>query len=406
MKIRRIIATMLSALLFSLALSGCGIIYPDLPASGNADSANNGPVITEAQEEEAEPETETANPMAPITDDDEFEAWLGIPIDTSVLPSKVNMFIIGGELAHVTFTLQSDDGKGLECTLRGTKNSESAKNPIELIAGIYASKLSEINEITIAANEGDIVLNNVHDNGEEYYDITYWDYNDAHFTLTVKGELTKDKTAALYQSVLKAIGAGDINIEGKKIEPLKYDIDPSNIGDGQFACDIRNIERTDDVLKADFTLYTMDLYDMVDIANLTTWDTIIICGEELEVTSIENGQPVDFNDEQGPRNVVIINDGLEAGGVELIAYEGGTYRIFGFDDHATYTKQCTVNLEISEDAVLIDTSDLEYPEGMTFNVEQFEALKDKETDPGFNYLGTTVRIESNKVVEMNRKFIP
>lgn len=405
MKLKRFFTILFAMNLCTMMLLGCGIVYPDLSTPSDTNNKDNVPAITEVEPEE-QPETEMTNPMVPVTNDDEFEAQLGITIDTSMLPSKVNMFIISGELAHVTFTVQSETGSGMECILRGTKNDESAANPVELIAGIYGADLNDVNEITITTDSGDILLNNVHSNGDDYYDVTYWDYNGIHFTLTVLGELEKNKTAELYQSVLKAIGISDVNLEGKTIEPLKYDIDASNITDGQFAADIKNIERVDDVLKADFTLYTMDLYDMVDISNLTTWDTIVISGEELEVKNIEIGNPVDFQDGEGPRNVVIINGGVEEGGAEFIAYEGGTYRFFGFDDHATYTEQCSVNLEISEDAVLTDTSDLEYPDGITFNVEQFEALKDKATDPGFRYLSTTVRIESGKVVEMNRKFIP
>lgn len=377
-----------------IALTGCG--SPE--------------VITEPVEnvndalEEAE--VGMANPMVSVSSDSEFMDKLGIALDTSCINGEnIERYIISDEIAHVAFNVSDPEGNSVKCILRGTKNDELAKNPTELIAGVYASDFAEPNEVLVPSEKGDISFNTVYSESENDT-VSYWDYDGVHYTFSVDGNISQMLISELNDSALRAIGVTISEPSGKYIAPLEESVDINNIDDAMFNASISNIATADGITTADVTLYTMDLYDVVDITTMTPGDTIFVNGEEIVVSTIDEGNPVDFNDGQGQRNVILVNGGIEEGGTELIGYEGGTYRFFGFDDHASYTEKGTVNMEIASDAIINDTSDLDNPDGVTIAASELVNLKDKEFDPGFNLLNTRIRVVDNKVVEIERKYIP
>lgn len=351
-------------------------------------------------------EASMANPMVPVASDSEFTEKLGFAIDSSCLNGEnIERFIIGDELAHVGFDVNDPEGKSVKCILRGTKNDEFAKNPTELIAGLYATDFSDPNVLNISTENGDINFNTVY-SSSEHETVSYWDYEGVHYTLSIEGDISQMLISELNDAALRATNVKVLEAEGKYIAPLEETVDINNISDAMFNATLTNIVNADGITTADVTLYTMDLYDVVDVTTMAPGDTILVKGEEIVVNDVKDGNPVDFNDGEGPRNVIFVNGGIEEGGTELIGYEGGTYRYFGFDDHASYSERGTVNMEIKSDAIINDTSDLEHQEGIIIPTEELVTLEDKEFDPGFNCLNTRVRIVDNKIVEINRIYIP
>ena len=78
-------------------------------------------------------------------------------------------------------------------------------------------------------------------------------------------------------------------------------------------------------MQMDVTVYTYDVYDMVDIATLKEGDTIVIRGEEVVVTSLEQN------------NVgLIINGGIEENGYELCTDNTTVWFESGFNDAKSY----------------------------------------------------------------------
>ena len=96
-----------------------------------------------------------------------------------------------------------------------------------------------------------------------------------------------------------------------------------------------------------FDAYSMDLYEISDVDNLNIDDTI-----EFGTPDVITVRTIEKNG-----NNVIINDGIDMGGVELGLNESAMYyRSYGWDDYATYTKRKTLNLPIADNLTLIDDS--------------------------------------------------
>lgn len=420
-KNNRIIAVPV-ALLLSTALCACNVKVDVAPADGN-DSA-----FDETSEEimgiEEEEMAGMANPMVEVINDSDFSDKLGINIDTSYISGEeLKRFVIGDTLADIRFKVTNVDGDLIECMLRATKDEKAAQNPYELIAGIYANDLSEEVSVTYPSDEGDIELISV-DSKSDNCQITRWDFGSTHYVFVVFGTTSQMQLSALYDSLMLATGID--HASRLSLEPLVSSIDVTDISGGEFAVNIDNIETDENGTIADFTVYTMDLYDAVEVNSLAPGDVIKVrelSDEDLKTIVVETVEhkTVSYSAHEealgagsaGDKDVVIINGGLDKigeGGVEFIADEGGTYRYFGFDDYGTYVKQGTVNLQIAEDAEIVDhsedwNSEEEVPAGVTLKTTELMQFA-LEDGIGFSFRNTTALVENGVVTKITRRYTP
>ena len=142
------------------------------------------------------------------------------------------------------------------------------------------------------------------------------------------------------------------------------------------------------------TVYTYDLYDIVDIATLSGGDTILIRGSEVIVEALDRAENGD----------VLINGGLDMGGYELRTDENTVYYETGYSDIKSWYELGTAELEVSENFVFTDSSDLDQePVTYTFDdlVSQHETLNDV-----FGPQSTTVIVENGYIISMERVYTP
>lgn len=409
-------------LLSLVTLCACHVNVDVAQPDGN-DSVfdENSEEITGIAEEEM---TGMANPMVEVINDSNFSDKLGINIDTSYINGEdLKRFVIGDTLADVRFKVTNVDGDLIECMLRATKDEKAAQNPYELIAGIYANDLSEEVSVTYPSDEGDIELISV-DSKSDNCQITRWDFGSTHYVFVVFGTTSQMQLSALYDSLMLATGID--HASRLSLEPLVSSIDVTDISGGEFAVNIDNIETDENGTIADFTVYTMDLYDAVEVNSLAPGDVIKVrelSDEDLKTIVVETVEhkTVSYSAHEealgagsaGDKDVVIINGGLDKigeGGVEFIADEGGTYRYFGFDDYGTYVKQGTVNLQIAEDAEIVDhsedwNSEEEVPAGVTLKTTELMQFA-LEDGIGFSFRNTTALVENGVVTKITRRYTP
>lgn len=153
---------------------------------------------------------------------------------------------------------------------------------------------------------------------------------------------------ALIQPYLIVADHG-VEPNGKVITPCEYEFDENTLEPGIYSVNIdaesgESVEVNDEGIFLTFTLYTMDIYDIVDINTLERGDTIIVDGREYIVDTVE--------DRDG---FVYINDGIEAGGTELMAVDEDNCYVYislgdqhSFTEHGVYTVKCADDVTLSD----------------------------------------------------------
>lgn len=192
--------------------------------------------------------------------------------------------------------------------------------------------------------------------------------------------------------------SGDVIPEGKTVSPLPSGIDPAHLDDCTAAVSFEQGDAyVDDtgVMQLKVKVYTYDLYDMADVSALQVGDRITFCQEDVEITSLE----------RDGSNTVIINGGLENGGIELAANDGTAFYANGFDDLKQYCELGEATLPVSADEFqFVDASDLE-SDPVTYYPGDL-LMDDSEFDYNFTPNNTTITVQGGYVVHMERVYNP
>lgn len=185
--------------------------------------------------------------------------------------------------------------------------------------------------------------------------------------------------------------------EGKTISPLPVTIDMEQLDNCTVAVSFEEGDAyVDDtgIMRLDATVYTYDLYDMVDISLLEEGDTIVIRNQEVPVTSLEKNE----------HGLVIINGGEENGGYDLYTDDSGVYYEMGFNDTKAYYPLGETTIRVSVDFKFYDNSDLEAGEKMFYPGDFL--IDDAGIRYDFNANNTTIVIEDGQIIAMNRIYTP
>lgn len=365
------------------------------------------------KDEEAEKPIGMPNPIVEVSGDEEFSSELGIKLDTTQFPGDVERCIINKEIAQVVFGEENADGDIVECCFRGTKNSMLAHEPIEGIAGIYSSDISDETEIDMPIDNGDSIMFKTYHDNENILDIAYWKYENVYYTMTTGENISQMSMAELYDSALRVIGANKPmpELTGKVIEPMEAEIDLEGDLSGTFYATLESLNNPGSgQLEGNFSIYAMDLYAAEDINGMKTGDIIIVDGENVVVETVVEDEPLDleYRSGDGPMRNFEVNGGLTEGGVDFIEYMDGTYRYFGWDDMATYTCVGTTTLPIADNAVITDHMyDYEgTPDGRRISTGEFVQYYEDEYEGSFRYNNTSIKVENGVVTELTRVYVP
>ena len=184
---------------------------------------------------------------------------------------------------------------------------------------------------------------------------------------------------------------------GARILPLPSTIDMNALDNCTLAVSFEKGDAyVDDtgVLQLDVTVYTYDLYDMVDIAGLKEGDTMVIRGEDVLVESMETLES----------GLLFINGGMENGGYDFWHNDSGVYFEHGYNDAKSYYPVGEATFRVSTDFELADSSDWEkgeviyYPGDLLTENEEFVYY--------FSPNNTSIVVEDGQIIRMTRIFTP
>ena len=223
---------------------------------------------------------------------------------------------------------------------------------------------------------------------------TDWGKGDLHFAALAASESTGEKWISN-----DVVFEDDSIPEAKLILPQGGDINVAALADGIYPVAFNRgdmLSGASGIFLNAVHVYTMDVYDIVDIGTLNEGDAIVAGGATYTVNTLERKD-----------GIVLINGGMdETDGLELIAVdESNCYRVNSYNDLATYTDRGVTTLVLDPSVVYTDSSEIG-AEPVTAGYDGVvDAIKGAAID-SFDPFNTTVRIESGKVVEINRVYVP
>lgn len=148
------------------------------------------------------------------------------------------------------------------------------------------------------------------------------------------------------------------------------------------------------VMQMDVTVYTYDLYDMVDIAQLEVGSRIELRGEMVEITALE----------RTAAGMVRINGGLDAGGYDLWTNDSGVFFETGYSDVKTYYELGKATLRVSTDFVFTDSSNLDADPTIYYPGDFL--TDDAGIDYDFTPHNTSIVVADGEIVSMERVYTP
>lgn len=144
----------------------------------------------------------------------------------------------------------------------------------------------------------------------------------------------------------------------------------------------------------DVTVYSYELYDMVDVSTLEENDAIVRKNEEVKVTELERLDS----------GLVRINGGEENGGFDLVSNDSTVYYETGMNDIKAYYEIGMVTLPVSDEFEYIDESVLD-SEAKTYYPGDF-LTDDAEIEYNFTPNNTSIVIENGTIIKMNKVYMP
>lgn len=182
--------------------------------------------------------------------------------------------------------------------------------------------------------------------------------------------------------------------ETLKVSPLASDIDVNAITDADLAAsfDAASLHTEGDTMTLDVKVYDFVKYDAAEVAQLKVGDTIVVDGQDMVITSIEDSDGY------------TINGGYDQGGLSLAALEGGLLYAYGADDAKSYYEVGTVTLPLSTGCKLLDSSD---PVGDEIKVTTADlAAFLAEDTVTFRSGNTTVTVAGGQITGITRVYMP
>ena len=144
----------------------------------------------------------------------------------------------------------------------------------------------------------------------------------------------------------------------------------------------------------DVTVYSYELYDMVDISTLEENDVIVRQNKEVKITGLERLDS----------GLVRINGGEENGGFDLVSNDNTVYYETGMNDIKAYYELGKATIPVSVDFRYFDESEPEKEEKSYYPGDFL--TDDAGIEYNFTPNNTSIVIENGYIIRMNKVYMP
>lgn len=151
-------------------------------------------------------------------------------------------------------------------------------------------------------------------------------------------------------------------------------------------------------VKAEF--FNFDRFDVAKINALKEGDVIQVAQKNVGVKTIERK-----NAEVGNFPQVIINGGVENGGVSMIQ-DGDYFRTQSADGTPLYYSTGTEELKVASDVTYMDYSNLDQQNGVTYTADQVKAAFETDKDKDWGPQVISIVLKDGEVKQIFRTYAP
>lgn len=189
-----------------------------------------------------------------------------------------------------------------------------------------------------------------------------------------------------------------LGVHPRTVRPLPVTIRVRHLEDGIYPVRFSpaHIRDMKGGFEVPFEVFSPDYYDVLDVHDLVVGDRIAWDGKVVRIDSLRT-----------ERGAILINGGIDYGGIDLVPEGGGVYRSQGFDDYMTYTAHGRTRLFVADSLPFADRGNVEQTmEGVVVPAGQVAAYLRRLPYPNFTQYNARIRIERGAVVEFWREYTP
>ena len=146
-------------------------------------------------------------------------------------------------------------------------------------------------------------------------------------------------------------------------------------------------------------LYSVDLYDIVDVHQMAVGDYLAIGGKVVRVETLAREEKTGY---------LLINGGYEYENGYTLGSEEDTngFMAVDYNDLRSYTRRAVMDLPLAENVTFTDSADIEAEPVKASGIEAVtKAIQESKRDD-FDPENTEIRIVDGKIVEINRRYTP
>lgn len=180
------------------------------------------------------------------------------------------------------------------------------------------------------------------------------------------------------------------------ISPLASALDLNALDDCTFAAVFKSSDvsaNSGGTAEIRMTVCDYEKYDMTDIARLASGDTIVVNGDSVAVTKVEqSGSDIIINGDTGENCFTLHTD------------SDGVYYIYDEEAGPNYYELGEVTLPLGDNFIFTDNSDPRNQGRQMAAADFLSAMQSSFTS--FSASNTAVRTEAGKIVELTKQYMP
>ncbi|MDD6208524.1 MAG: Ig-like domain-containing protein [Clostridiales bacterium] len=211
-------------------------------------------------------------------------------------------------------------------------------------------------------------------------------------TVTAKNDKKQKKTITI------TVKSKPATITLESLYPLTKPEDALADGGYSVSFEAKDLVKEENGYKLTVEVFDYDKYDKAQAEKLTVGSKIQYCGKLVTVKSVEK---------HTKKGYIIINGGIENGGIEL-TLDDGLYRTITVNDYPIYYSIGEIAIPVSGEMEYVDSASNENPgdPAKIGTIKELEEALKSSDEFAFSSLNTSVTVRGGQIIQVIRIWTP